>query len=215
MRRALAVSALGSLCLITSSALASDTSTARPWHRWGEYSLAIGAGVSHYSDYRSALDDGSLSDVKVEESDDRLNVAAGFVGRNLGFEVSYENIGRARLDARSSGGPRWLMGRLSSRIEGRGLMASVLLRAPAHDRWVSQLRLGILSWTTNETSTEAGTLVTRRHEDSGTSFVAGVSGELRLRAGDQYWLRAEVLRTEVDDAKLDYYVFAGSFAFRY
>lgn len=209
------MSVLGSLCIISSPAHTADASTARPWHRWGEYTLAIGAGLSHYSDYRSALDDGSLSDVKVEESDDRFHVAAGFTGRNLGFEVSYENIGRARMNAQSSGGPRWLLGRLSSRIEGRGLTASVLLRAPAHDRWVSQLRLGILSWTTNETSTEAGTLVTRRHEDSGTSFVAGVSGEFRLRAGDQYWLRGEVLRTQVDDAKLGYYVFAGSFVFHY
>lgn len=202
------------LLLLPGVAAAADA--APSWHPWGRYTFAIGAGMSHYSEYRSAHDDGSLSNVRVEENDDRFQGSIGFAGRYLGIEVGYETLGRVRLDGISDGtGALYFPGRISARIEGHGLGVSGLLRAPAGDRWVTQVRLGLLGWNTTERTSESGGLIQAKVDRSGTSLVVGAGGELRIDPAGQFWARAEVTRTEVGEKDLAYLVVTGSFVLHY
>lgn len=186
-----------------------------PWHAHGHYVLSFGGGASQFSEYRGAIDDGSLSDVQVEEWSDRFQGSVGFAGRYVGIEAGCETIGRVRLTGTSSGGPRWLAGRMSARLAGYGFSGSALLRLPAGERWVSQVRGGLLWWRTKERTTEAGPLLTDQVQRSGTSFVVGVGGELRITPADRVWLRLEAARSEVGEQDLAYYTFSGSFVFHH
>lgn len=199
------------LAALPSSVLAAEA----PWHKVGNYVLSFGGGVSHFSEFRGAIDDGSLSDVQVDEMGDRFQGSVGFAGRYAGLEVGYESIGRVRLDGTSSGGSRWLSGRMSARLSGYGFTGSGLLRLPAGDRWVSQVRAGLLWWRTKERTTEAGPLVTDEVQRNGTSFVVGAGGELRVTPSDRIWLRLDATRSEVGEYDLAYYTFSGSFVFHY
>jgi hypothetical protein len=217
MKRAALVLACGvvALAVATAGACAAE-SAALPWHDWGRLTIAFGAGMSHYSEYRHAFDDGSLNGVRMEENDDRFHGSVGFAGRYLGAELGYETLGRVRLDATSDGsGTRWFAGRLSGRLEGHAVAASALLRAPAGDRWVSQLRLGILGWNTVERTSESGGLIQRRIERSGQSLVVGAGGELGIDPAGRFWARAEVSRSEVGEKDLVYYVVSGSVVLHY
>jgi hypothetical protein len=194
-------------------ARAADAEPPRPW---GYYVIAFGGGASHLSEYRGAHDDGSLSDVKLEEWSDRFQGSLGIAGRYLGVEVGGETIGRVRLTGTADGtGPRWLSGEMSARLQGYGFTGSVLLRLPASDRWVSHLRTGLLWWRTSERTTQAGPLVTGKVERSGTSLVVGAGGELRITPMDRIWLRLEATRGEVGEQDLVYYTFSGSFVLRH
>ena len=217
MKRAALVLAAGVLALLFATAGArAGESAATPWRDWGQVTIAFGAGMSHYSEYRHAFDDGSLSGVRTQENDDRFQGSVGFAGRYVGVELAYETLGRVRLDATSDeSGTRWLAGPLSGRLEGHAVAASALLRAPAGDRWVSQLRLGILGWNTTERLSESGGLIQRKVERSGQSFVVGAGGELRIDPAGRFWARAEVSRSEVGENDLAYYVVSGSAVLRY
>lgn len=217
MKRAALVLAAGTLALACTTAGARAAESASlPWHDWGQLTIAFGAGMSHYSEYRHAFDDGSLSGVKQQENDDRFHGSVGFAGRYVGVELGYETLGRVRLDATSDGsGTQWFAGRLSGRLEGHAVAASALLRAPAGDCWVSQLRLGILGWNTTERLSESGGLIQRKIERSGQSLVVGAGGELRIDPAGHFWARAEVSRSEVGEKDLAYYVVSGSVVLRY
>lgn len=215
MRRAarLALPIAVALTFAPGRAIAAAAEPPRPW---GYYVLAFGGGVSHPSEYRATLDDGSLSEVKLEEWSDRFQGSAGIAGRYLGVEVGYETIGRVRLTGTSDGtGPRWLAGRMSARLQGYGFTGSAVLRLPAGERWVSHVRAGLLWWRMRERTTQAGGLLTDEAQHTGTSLVAGAGGELRITPADRVWLRLEATRGEVGEQDLVHYTFSGSFVLHY
>lgn len=208
------VVALLVLALAVSAGTARAGGGGRPFI--GHYLLSFGGGWSHFSEYRNAHDDASLSEVDVDEWDDHVRGSIGFAGIYTGLEIGYESIGHARLRAVSDGsGARWLPGRLGARLSGYAFTGSVLLRAPAGERWVSQARFGLLQWRTTERTTEAGPLVSGENTATGTSLVAGVGGELRLGSEDRTWLRLEVARSAVGESDLAYFTFSGSFVLHY
>ena len=190
------------------------TPTPRPWHKYGEFVVGAGLGASFYSGHVDANDDGSLSSVDDDGSSTVREFRAGFLGKFIGVEFGHLALGEVEFSAQSSGGPSWAAGDVSARVQADGWFYSAIGRYPVQDRWVLLARVGMLSWTTEESFTENG-IDSEGSEDSGSDFMYGVGIEYDIYNRHYFWVRTEFAHGTVDDDELPVNLMTVSLDFRF
>jgi hypothetical protein len=171
-----------------------------PWSRYGTAYVGVGGGLGRYGDHTDANDDGSLSGIDAKDNGTSWRLRAGFEGRYGGGEVGFVDLGRSEFSATSAGGPSWVAGDVTARVESQGWLWTAFARYPIVERWAALVRVGGFTWTSTETFTENG--FESGDEDSGTSLTFGFGLEYDIHRLSHTVLRTEWDRFVVDEDEL-------------
>jgi len=124
-----------------------------PLHATEGY-LGLSYGESSADVGPSDIDDGSLSNFKVDDTDSAWKFFGGWHAKFVGVEVAWQNLGQFSIDAESDGsGPIYNPGNVRNTLDARGLSAEVLGRIPLGKVFVIFGKAGVMWWTSETITT--------------------------------------------------------------
>jgi len=167
----------------------------------GYFGVAINQNtLQDWDDVGAALDDGSFTSQKSEDTDTGFRIFGGF-GQNPNFvvEIGYSDFGEATFDAQSDGCCFYPAGPVSADAALSGLDVSLVGKIPMSDGFNVTARIGMLKWEADvDVSLSGGS---GSDSDDGTDLLFGIGLELAVSGGTS--LRGEYTRYDIDDSDLD------------
>jgi hypothetical protein len=151
-----------------------------PLHAEGYVGLSYGESSADIgeSDIR---DDGSLSNIKVEDSDSAWKVFGGWHAKWVGVEAAWQDLGSFSIDAETDGSGDFYeqAGDVRYSLEARGLSAELLGRIPLGKVIAIFGKVGAFWWT-SETITR-GPVVQRKSDNSGFDLMYGAGVDIIIK----------------------------------
>jgi OmpA-OmpF porin, OOP family len=167
----------------------------------GYFGVAINQNtLQDWDDVGAALDDGSFTSQKSEDTDNGFRIFGGF-GQNPNFvvEIGYSDFGEATFDAQSDGCCFYPAGPVSADAAMSGIDVSLVGRIPVSDSFDVTARLGMLKWDFEVDARVSGG--SGSDSDDGTDVLFGAG--LQFALSDSVSLRGEFTRYDIADTDLD------------
>lgn len=167
----------------------------------GYFGISAGKNtIKDWDDVGTALDDGSLSSQRSEDTDTGFRVFGGFGSDpNFNFEVGYSDFGEATFEAQSNGCCFYPAGPVRATASSTGIDLGAVGRAPLSDTFGFIGRVGLLIWEAEVDAAVSGGSGSESEDGNDVFFGVG----LELSPSPAMSLRAEFTRYSLDESDLD------------
>lgn len=158
-----------------------------------------------------ALNDGSLSNQKVDDEDTSLKLQVGYwASDTIGLEFGYVDLGEVQFDATSDGsGPFYDPGPVDFDIALDGITLGANIRLPFNQTFALATRLGVFQWDLEATLSDSTGGITV--DDDGTDLYFGLG--VLASINRDFALKLEFERYQVDDGDIDLFALGAEFNF--
>lgn len=159
----------------------------------------------------AALNDGSLSNQRVDAEDTSLKLQLGYwAADNIGLELGYVDLGETQFDASSDGsGAFYAAGPVDFDIAIDGVVLGANFRLPINQTFALMTRLGVFKWDLEATLSNGNGRITV--DDDGTDLYFGLG--LLASISKDVALKLEFERYDIDDGDLDVLALGAEFNF--
>lgn len=174
--------------------------------------IAVGQADTDVNEQDFAvLNDGSLSNQRVDAEDTSLKLQLGYWATdNIGLELGYVDLGETQFDANSDGsGPIYTAGPVNFDIAIDGIALGANIRLPINQTFALMTRLGVFKWDLEATLSNGNGRITV--DDDGTDLYFGLG--LLASISKDFALKLEFERYDIDDGDLDVLALGAEFNF--